>query len=252
MDKLTRLFPSALNRGEAARKDETSHEDTVQGTKALLAQMQSAQGPYEAPVLGRSYTVHDGVFSHLYAPSTAWYAEYLPVQQGDSFLEIGCGTCVISVTAADRGAARVTAIDINPAAVANAKENVKKFGMEDRIEVRLGDVYDSLTPEERYDVIFWNSPFVLLENEQQLSDLERSAFDIGYAAHERFISQARQHLTERGRLFIGFSKTLGDYGRLQQLAEKYGYEIRPVREAESVEKHAVHFEMLELVPTHMK
>ena len=79
-------------------------------------------------------------------------AEY--VKQGDRVMDVGCGTAILAITAAGKGASKVTAIDIDDAAVKTAKENVIRNRVEDRIEVLQGILQD--LPAEPCDVLLVN------------------------------------------------------------------------------------------------
>ncbi len=62
------------------------------------------------------------------------------VKAGDTALDIGCGSGILSIAAALCGAAHVAAIDIDPVAVKVARENIGRNGVEDRIECREADL----------------------------------------------------------------------------------------------------------------
>src|SRR4051812_34327997 len=53
----------------------------------------------------------------------------LPDLEGKSVLDLGTGCGILAVYAALNGASRVTAVDIDPNAVANASENVQRLGL---------------------------------------------------------------------------------------------------------------------------
>ncbi|MEG1586432.1 MAG: 50S ribosomal protein L11 methyltransferase, partial [Bacteroidales bacterium] len=73
---------------------------------------------------------------------------------GKSVLDMGCGTAVLAILAAKKGAAPVRAIDIDDWVCDNADENIRLNQTED-IQVQCGDA--SLLEDGRtYDVIFAN------------------------------------------------------------------------------------------------
>lgn len=73
---------------------------------------------------------------------------------GKSVLDMGCGTAVLAILAAKKGAKPVRAIDIDDWVCDNANENIRLNGA-DFIEVECGDA--SLLEDGRtYDVIFAN------------------------------------------------------------------------------------------------
>ena len=72
-------------------------------------------------------------------------------------LDMGTGSGLGAIFAARRGY-QVTAIDINPEAVRCARINALQHHLEDRIEVRQGDLFDA-APGERFDLVLFNPPF---------------------------------------------------------------------------------------------
>jgi len=72
-----------------------------------------------------------------------------------SFLELGCGSGLLSIVAAKRNA-RVTATDINPIAVKAAQANGRKNGVE--LHVIESDLFNRI-PIQQFDVIAINPPY---------------------------------------------------------------------------------------------
>jgi ribosomal protein L11 methyltransferase len=73
--------------------------------------------------------------------------------KGKKVLDMGCGTGVLAILASMRGAASITAIDINEWAYKNAVENAEKNGISN-ISVCKGDV--SIAGCETFDIILVN------------------------------------------------------------------------------------------------
>jgi len=73
--------------------------------------------------------------------------------RGKSVLDMGCGTCILGILAAMRGANPITAIDIDEWCFENSIENLK-LNYISNIEVLKGDA--SLLAGKRFDVIFAN------------------------------------------------------------------------------------------------
>lgn len=61
------------------------------------------------------------------------------VRDGDRVADLGAGSAVLSIAAAKLGAARVMAIELDPDAIENAEENVRRNGVADRVAVVEGD-----------------------------------------------------------------------------------------------------------------
>lgn len=163
-----------------------------------------------------------GVYAPHLSQSSALYAEWLPYPLHGSFCEVGSGTGYISVLAALRGCASVTALDVSEAAAENTRLNAERHGAGPSVRVACGDMFEPLTGEDKFDVIYWNSNFV----EGEAADtLERAFCDPGYGAHAAFFRDAAAHLEPGGRLLLGFTD-LGDERRVRALAAEHGR--RPV------------------------
>ena len=83
---------------------------------------------------------------------------------GRRCLDMGCGTGVLAICMALRGAAQVTAIDIDPDSVANARHNALLNGLEAKVDVHLGDasaiegVYDCIVANIHRNIIVADMP----------------------------------------------------------------------------------------------
>ena len=64
------------------------------------------------------------------------------VSAADVVYEPGCGDARITIAAVRGGARKGVGIDIDPDRVADSRARVKEAGLEDRIEIRLGDALD--------------------------------------------------------------------------------------------------------------
>lgn len=76
-------------------------------------------------------------------------------------LDIGTGTGAIAVAiAANRTDAEVVATDSSAEALALAAENVAAHQVQDRIDLRLGDLFAPLASVELFDLIISNPPYI--------------------------------------------------------------------------------------------
>ncbi|EKE25356.1 MAG: N-methyl-transferase [uncultured bacterium] len=241
------IYDQMPNGKEHETKKALEYKDYVEGTRKVLEDSKKEEEPYTVTVCGREFKVLPNVFSPKYFFDTELFAENFPLVEGEEILEIGPGTGAISITEALRGAEKVLAIDINPAAVANTRANIEKHKLNEKVEVRQGDLYDALKEGEKFDTIFWNTPFGLIE-EGEISDLEKAVYDPDYKATERFIKEAKSHLKENGRVLIGFSTTLGKLELIHKFCEESNLELRLIFEAKSQEVHPVKFEIFEAKP----
>jgi len=103
-----------------------------------------------------------GVFNGVLLRTGAFLAQTLTTlplaASGDvSALDLGTGSGLGAVFAARRGF-RVVGVDINPEAVRCARINVLLNRVEDRVEIRLGDLFAPVAGE-RFDLVLFNPPF---------------------------------------------------------------------------------------------
>jgi hypothetical protein len=69
--------------------------------------------------------------------------EIAKVKKGDVLYDLGSGDGRIPITAAKRFGTQGTGIDIDPVRVAEAKENARAAGVEDRVRFIEGDIFDA-------------------------------------------------------------------------------------------------------------
>ncbi|PTM59499.1 50S ribosomal protein L11 methyltransferase [Desmospora activa] len=69
------------------------------------------------------------------------------LQPGAQVVDVGCGSGILSIAAAKLGAAKVTALDLDPVAVEKAQENVDLNGESHRIAVRQNDLLHGFNGE---------------------------------------------------------------------------------------------------------
>ncbi|NJQ03816.1 methyltransferase [Streptomyces zingiberis] len=205
----------------------------------------------EFTLLGREWTQLGGVLGGEYNHATGLFASWLPCDGVRTMLEMGCGCGVASVTAALAGVERVTALDINPAAVRTTELNARRHGVAHRVRALTSDLFGALENQENqaneeneenganqenqetagpagsFDLIFWNSPFIeTAPGTPHESDLAYHFFDPGYGMHRRFLTGAARRLAPGGRLFLGFSYAMGNGDRLREVAGEAGFTPR--------------------------
>lgn len=240
----------------ASKGSGASKGAVVRGTWLVSSTADGVTEPTTFRLHDREWDLLPGVFAPTYCVSTGFFTESLPFPVGGSFLEVGCGAGVTAVSAAAKRCARVVATDISEAAVENTRLNAARHGLSDRIELYRGDMFDGLGPEDRFDLIFWNSPFIdpgtddgpsaRPVHDDMREQLRQAVFDPGYRAHRRYFTEAGARLTAGGRLLLGFS-SLGDHDMLRRLAADAGYRISVLRTSGNLVR-GVDYQLLELVP----
>ncbi len=85
-----------------------------------------------------------------------------------TFAEVGIGSGIISIMLALKFPhAKFIAVDISTAALEIAEINIKKFSLEDRIELRLGSLLEPV--EEHIDYLISNPPYIANDAELELN-----------------------------------------------------------------------------------
>lgn len=187
--------------------------------------------PYKTIVLGKEFLVLPDVFSPKYYAETAFYTQHVVdlLKSGEDYLDMGCGAGVTTVMAALKGA-KVTSLDINPAAVENTKRNAELHVVQGNVKVLESDIYAGLDPNEKFDTIYWNAPFGFRNEGTQLMPLEEAIYDPGYRKNREFILKAKSHLKPGGQLLMGISSTLGDLEAVRKFAKEAGLEFKQIAE----------------------
>lgn len=135
------------------------------------------------------------------------------VRESDRVLDMGTGSGVNAILAAGT-ARRVLAVDVNPVAVAAARDNAAANGVADRVEVRESDVFGAVDGE--FDLIVFDPPYRWFAPRDLL---EAASTDENYRAMTAFFREARGHLAPEGRMLIAFG-TSGDLGYLRSLIDE--------------------------------
>lgn len=177
--------------------------------------------PRRVHVAGARFVVSSDVFNPRFFATSELMARHLDVGRDDAVLDMGTGSGVLAVVAA-RAAKSVVAIDVNPDAVRCARDNARRNGVE--VDVRGGDLFAPLRPEERFDVILFNPPYMDGEAPDLLG---KALHDPGKSIATRFFSGAKQHLEEGGHLRVLYS-SIADHRRFLEIAGEHGWAHRVV------------------------
>lgn len=124
-----------------------------------LSETQNEQFPQAKTLKGYTIQIHKNVFDPVLFRSGDIFGKMLPINKDCQFLEVGCGSEIVCLIVADRGAAKIAALDISEDALNNAMVIMKRYKFEDITTTRISDVFSALSKDEKFDVIFWNAPF---------------------------------------------------------------------------------------------
>jgi release factor glutamine methyltransferase len=156
-------------------------------------------------VLGAPFVVLPSVANPKLLRTGAFFASQIDSQliRADmTVLDMGTGSGVCALFAA-RHAHHVVAVDIGSAAVRCTRLNAVLNDLEERIDVRQGDLFAPLVGE-RFDLVLFNPPFLLGTPEDDRDAAWRSN-DIP----QRFAAGLAKHLTQGGAALLLLS-SFGD------------------------------------------
>ena len=160
--------------------------------------------------LGFPLVVLPGVFNPTLFLTTRVLVRHLadhPLPQGCAVLDLGTGSGALAVAAA-RTAGRVVAVDVNPEAVRCARVNLLLNRVDDRAEVRHGELFGAVAGE-RFDRVLCNPPFY---RGSPRTDLERAFSATDFA--ERFAIGLPRHLAAGGCALVVLSSAGDERGFL--------------------------------------
>ena len=196
-------------------------EEWQKEVRRIYEKIKSHTEPYAVNASGKEITIFPNVFSPAYFTDSLWFAENIAEIVSDKkLLEIGTGTGIIALFCALNGA-NVTATDLNPDAIKNARYNFEKHRV--HVETYLGDMYEPLPKDSRFDFIFWNHPFNKGDNPNE-EILLKAGFDFQYQGLERYIRGAEKHLNLHGRILLG-TGNFADLEEIERIAEARRYTL---------------------------
>jgi release factor glutamine methyltransferase len=149
-------------------------------------------------------------------------------------LDLGTGSGNLAIAIAHRHkGAKVTAVDISPAALTVAKRNAAKHGVVSRIEFREGDLFAPVAGRQ-FDFILSNPPYIPTEFIPKLPPGVRDyephrALDgghDGFAVFDRLVAEAGDYLKPGGWLLIEIGAPQEEIAR-RKIESHGGWELLP-------------------------
>lgn len=179
---------------EAYGPAETASVTSLRGLLGVIGAHEWRTKGIEIPEAGGRIHPHFGVF----APVRREYVDLvsttpLPAACASSSraLDIGTGTGVLAAVLARRGIERVTATDLDARALACARENIRRLGLRERVDVVQADLF----PEGRAALVICNPPWIPA---RPGSPMESGIYDPESRMLRGFLRALPQHLEPGG------------------------------------------------------
>lgn len=144
------------------------------------------------------------------------------IKKGATILDVGTGSGIIAIMAKYKGAGKVVAIDINPAAIKTVKYNVEFHKFRNDIKVIKSDLFNNLNKKEKFDIIIANLPWRDLHPK---NIVEKAMWDENLKFNKRFFNEVNQFLKPRGKIYF-LQANFGEIKEIKKLIKKHGFVIK--------------------------
>ena len=131
-----------------------------------------------------------GVFSPVRGEYIQLVAD-APLPSTDLAFDIGVGTGVLSAVLAKRGVKRVIGTDLDDRALSCAKENIKRLGLQGKVELSKANLF----PEGTAPLIVCNPPWLPA---RASAPIERAIYDENSGMLKGFLAGLAAHLSPKG------------------------------------------------------
>ncbi len=160
--------------------------------------------------LGERIHPHYGIFSPVRGEYLQLIAE-APLPSTQLAFDIGTGTGVIAALLAKRGIQRIVATDQDPRAIACAKENLARLGLQSQVELLQQDMF----PPGRAPLVVCNPPWVPARAN---APIEHAIYDPESRMLRAFLRSMAEHLEPGGEGWLILSD-LAEHRGLRTRAE---------------------------------
>ena len=181
-------------------------------TRRVNERVPAAYLTHEAWFAGLPFYVNENVLvprSPLAELIEKRFAPWVEAESVENILDLCCGSGCIGIASAYAfDWAYVDMVDISPAAIEVAEENIQRHELDERVNAIESNLFQNV-PQRHYDIIVSNPPYVDAEDMADLPDeylhepaLGLAAGDDGLDLVIPMLQQARKYLTDQGVLVV--------------------------------------------------
>jgi release factor glutamine methyltransferase len=171
-----------------------------------------------------AFSVDENVYEP--AEDSFLFAENLVVKEGERVLDMGTGSGILGIIAAEK-ACEVVAVDVNPYGVRCAKANAVVNNARSKMVFIMGDLFNPFDTSARFSLILFNAPYLPIDNEKDnsLAAIAWNGGKTGRDLIDRFIGEVFGYLSPNGRVLLMQSNLAGLDATLERFAS-FGMSVR--------------------------
>ena len=157
----------------------------------------------------------------------------------ETVLDIGTGSGCIACTIAKKTNAVVLGVDVSSDALRIALDNVTKLGINNRAVFRKSDLYEKIRPEEKFDMIVSNPPYIPIGTDLSPEVLHEPSIALfaeenGIALYRKIISEAPKFLKSSGWLI--FELGIGESSQVKAYMNEYFENIKIEKDLAGIDR----------------
>lgn len=125
----------------------------------------------------------------------------IKINKDDKILDMGSGSGIQAHTILSLNkinSQNLTLIDINPKAISNLKKTFKN-----KVKIKKSNLFQKISKKEKFNIIIFNPPYLPEDkDEPKSSQLATTGGKHGSEIINKFLKQAKSHLTSGGKIFL--------------------------------------------------
>ncbi|PIP61397.1 hypothetical protein COW99_04330 [Candidatus Roizmanbacteria bacterium CG22_combo_CG10-13_8_21_14_all_38_20] len=198
----------------------------------LLSLHSQHKTPYEQEFMGLQLVIYPNVFNPAFTKVTRMLAENLNTENSSVVLDMFCGSGVLGLLVKQQ-ASKVVGVDASSEAIACAHENATRNLATSKTDFRVGNLWQGVLKNEKFDLIIANPPLLPATPETILEMAVADSPDMSLAT--QFIQGCHSRLNDSGRVLMTFSNAskvsfVDPLGHIEKLVEQSGLSLNIVAE----------------------